>query len=59
MYNPMLDTFIAVSNYGSFTKAAEHLYISPTAVMKQMNALESHLNSVRRTYNAGRGGDLP
>jgi transcription regulator len=40
----MLDTFIAVSNYGSFTKAAEHLYISPTAVMKQMNALESHLN---------------
>ena len=28
MYNPMLDTFIAVSNYGSFTKAAEHLYIS-------------------------------
>lgn len=44
MYNPMLDTFIAVSNYGSFTKAAEHLYISPTAVMKQMNSLESHLN---------------
>lgn len=44
MYNPRLDTFIAVSNYGSFTKAAEHLYISPTAVMKQMNALESHLN---------------
>ena len=44
MYNPMLDTFIAVCDYGSFTKAADHLYISPTAVMKQMNALESHLN---------------
>ena len=44
MYNPMLDTFISVADYGSFTKAAEHLYISPTAVMKQMNALESHLN---------------
>lgn len=44
MYNPILDTFIAVIDYGSFTKAAEHLYISPTAVMKQMNALESHLN---------------
>ncbi|MGN1047206.1 MAG: LysR family transcriptional regulator, partial [Eubacteriales bacterium] len=43
MYNPMLDTFIAVSDCGSFTKAAERLYISPTAVMKQMNALESHL----------------
>ena len=44
MYNSMLDTFIAVSDCGSFTKAAEHLYLSPTAVMKQMNALESHLN---------------
>lgn len=44
MYNPMLDTFIAVSDCGSFTKAAERLYISPTAVMKQMNALENHLD---------------
>lgn len=44
MYNHMLDTFIAVSDCGSFTKAAERLFISPTAVMKQMNTLESHLN---------------
>lgn len=44
MYNPMLSTFIAVADFGSFTKAAEHLYISPTAVMKQMNSLEAHLN---------------
>lgn len=44
MYNHMLDTFIAVSDCGSFTKAAERLYISPTAVMKQINALESHLD---------------
>lgn len=44
MYNPMLDTFIAVVESGSFNKAAEHIYISPTAVMKQMNALENHLN---------------
>ena len=43
MYNPMLDTFITVADYGSFTKAAAQLYISPTAVMKQMNALEQHL----------------
>ena len=44
MYNHILDTFIAVADCGSLTKAAEHLYISPTAVMKQMNALESHLD---------------
>ena len=30
---------------GSFTKAAESLYLSPTAVMKQINALEKHLNA--------------
>lgn len=44
MYNPMLNTFIAVADCGSLTKAAERLYISPTAVMKQMNMLESHLD---------------
>ncbi|MGN1320934.1 MAG: LysR family transcriptional regulator [Acutalibacteraceae bacterium] len=44
MYNAMLDTFISVIDFGSFTKAAEHLYISPTAVMKQINSLENHLN---------------
>lgn len=44
MYNHMLDTFIAVADCGSLTKAAERLYISPTAVMKQMNTLENHLD---------------
>lgn len=43
MYNPILETFIAVCDCGSFTKAAKRLCISPTAVMKQMNLLESHL----------------
>ncbi|MDD6275884.1 MAG: LysR family transcriptional regulator [Clostridia bacterium] len=43
MYNPLLDTFIAVADCKSFTKAAEKLFISPTAVMKQMNNLEEHL----------------
>lgn len=46
MYNPILDTFITVSDCGSFTSAAEKLYISPTAVMKQINALETHLGLV-------------
>jgi DNA-binding transcriptional LysR family regulator len=44
MYNPYLSTFITVADCGSFTKASERLYISPTAVMKQINALENHLN---------------
>lgn len=43
MYNPLLVTFLAVADCGSFTKAAEKLFISPTAVMKQMNALENHM----------------
>lgn len=43
MYHPLLDTFVAVADCGSFSKAAEVLYISPTAVMKQINALEAHL----------------
>lgn len=44
MYHPLLDTFIATVDYGSFTKAASALYISPTAIMKQMNTLERHLD---------------
>lgn len=44
MYNPILDTFITVVDCGSFTKASQKLYLSPTAIMKQMNALEAHLD---------------
>ena len=43
MYHPLLDTFLAVADCGSFLKASEKLYISPTAVMKQMNQLERHI----------------
>lgn len=39
-----LQTFIRVSTYGSFTKAGEESFISGTAVMKQINRLESELN---------------
>ena len=44
MYHPLLDTFLTVADCGSFTKASEQLYISPTAVMKQINTLEKHLD---------------
>lgn len=41
MYNPQLDTFIVVADEGSFSKAAEKLFISTTAVIKQINLLEN------------------
>lgn len=40
LYNKYLDIFIEVADTGSFSKAAERLYISPTTVMKQMNLME-------------------
>lgn len=43
MYNKQLETFIQVAEAGSFSKAAEILYITPTAVTKQINILESSL----------------
>ena len=43
MFNPLLTTFACVARLGSFSKAAEELFLSPTAVMKQINALEEHL----------------
>ena len=44
MFDGKLETFIKVAECGSFTKAAEDLYITPTAVMKQINALEKDLS---------------
>lgn len=43
MYNHHLDTFLCVADAGSFSKAAELLYVSSTAVMKQVNLLEEAL----------------
>lgn len=43
MYNPQLETFLCVADAGSFNKAAATLYITPTAVVKQVNLLESSL----------------
>lgn len=46
MLNSNLKAFVRVAECGSFTKAAESLYLSPTAVMKQINALEKHLDLI-------------
>ena len=43
MLNHQLETFIQVAENGSFSKAAEILFVSATAVMKQMNQLEAQL----------------
>lgn len=40
MYNHQLDTFIKVAECGSFSKAANALYITTTAVIQQINLLE-------------------
>ena len=55
MYNPQLDTFIRVAEAGSFSKAAQSLFITPTAVIKQMNLLESRLGlRLGRIFNRSR-----
>lgn len=43
MYNPQLETFIKVADAGSFNKAAEQSFITATAVIKQINLLETGL----------------
>ena len=40
MFDGRLETFIKVAESGSFTKAADILYVTPTAVMKQINTLK-------------------
>ncbi len=44
MYNPQLETFITAADAGSFSKAAEKMFITPTAVIKQINLLENALD---------------
>lgn len=44
MYNPQLDTFIRVVEAGSFSRTTEELFVSTTAVIKQINLLEWDLD---------------
>lgn len=48
-----LKTFIHVADVGSFNKASEELYISPPAIIKQINAMENELEVTLfvRTHN--------
>src|SRR5689334_22404308 len=43
MTNDLLHAFIEVVDAGSFSRAAEKLYLSSTALMKQMNVLEAQI----------------
>lgn len=43
MYNPQLETFLRIADAGSFSKAADEIYITSTAVIKQINILEADL----------------
>lgn len=40
LYNRYLDAFLACANCGSFSRAAQNLFITPTALIKQINQFE-------------------
>lgn len=46
MLSHQLNVFFRVVESGSFSKAAEHLLVTPAAVMKHMNSLEGRLGVV-------------
>lgn len=43
MYNPQIETLIHVADTGSFSKAADKMYITTVSVMNQINALEKRV----------------
>ena len=54
MYKPQLRTFLAVCDAGSFTGAAGNLFITPSAVVQQINTLERDLGV--KLFNRSQGG---
>lgn len=46
LYNKYLDTFIKVADSGSFNKAATEMFITPSAVIKQIKALEADVGAL-------------
>lgn len=57
MYDRHLDGFIRVAECGSFSKAAEELYISPNALIKQIDLLERDVG-VKLFVRSTRGVEL-
>ena len=54
LYDPHLALFLRVAELGSFSKAAQALFITPSAVIKQINLLENELG-VRLFERSHRG----
>ena len=44
MYDPALDVFVLAAELGSFSRAAEKSFITPSAVIQKINRLENDLN---------------
>ena len=54
MYDPALDVFVLVAELGSFSKAAERSFITPSAVIQKINHLENDLSV--RLFDRSRKG---
>ena len=57
MYDKRLDTFVTIAELGSFSKAADILYLSVPALTKQISALEKEYGFTLFTRDA-RGAHL-
>lgn len=54
MYNKSLDIFRVVAQMGSFSKASSQLFLTHTAVIKQINSLEEQLG-IKLFYRTNQG----
>lgn len=54
MYNEFLDTFLTVADCGSISKASDVLHLTPSAILKQLNKLESRYE-LTLFYRTNRG----
>lgn len=57
-FTPQLDTFLRVADAGSFSKAAEEAYITPTAVIKQINVIDFDFYDVNMFNRCENGNDI-